>query len=497
LNAGLEVDPLLLAGAVLLTAGVVIAGLAQRSRAPAMLLFLALGMAIGDDGTGWVSFDDAGLAQAIAVIALVVILFEGGLSTSTDDLRSVAAPASVLATLGVVITGLLLAGILVVTTDVDTLTCMLIGAVVASTDAAAVFSVMRTTPVRRRLTTLIETESAANDPVAVLMTVGVLVAWESDPTVVDWVLFGLRQLVGGLVVGLVVGVLAAALVRSERLGAAAIYPVFAFAVAGVAYGVGTALGASGFLAVYVAGVAIRAGTVRHRGQILRFHQGLASVAQITLFLILGLLVFPAELLDVAVTGIVAAAGLIFVARPIAVGLILPWFGFRLPEVAFAAWGGLRGAVPIVLATFPLTAGYPDGALVFDVVFFIVLASAIVQGLTLTPVARVLKLGVARSATADVVAGIVPIDLAGLDVVELEVGPLHAVAGCQLIERPMPPGTRVAATVRGEQVLIPDGHTRIEPGDMLVVVVPQDDDAVVERLERWVTGVPQDGETADD
>jgi potassium/hydrogen antiporter len=480
---------LILVAAALLAAGIGASLLASRIRLPGLLLFLGLGMAIGDDGTGWVSFDDAGLAQAIAVIALVVILFEGGLATSPDDLRSVAAPASILATLGVVITGLLLAGILIVATDVDPLTCMLIGAVVASTDAAAVFSVMRTTPVRRRLTTLIETESAANDPVAVLMTVGVLVAWESDPTVADWVVFGLRQLVGGLVVGLVVGVLAAGVIRSERLGAAAFYPVFAFAVAGVAYGLGTFLGASGFLAVYVAGVAIRAGTVRHRGQILRFHEGLAAVAQISLFLILGLLVFPAELIDVAVTGIVAAVGLIFVARPIAVGLILPWFGFRPPEVVFAAWGGLRGAVPIVLATFPLTAGYPDGALVFDVVFFIVLASAIVQGLTLTPVARALRLEVARSATADVVAGIVPIDLAGLDVVELEVGPDHAVSGCQLIERPMPAGTRVAATVRGEQVLIPDGHTRIEAGDLLVVVVPQDDNAVVERLERWVTGEP--------
>ena len=491
MNAGLEIDPILLAGAALLAAGVLIAGFAQRSRAPALLLFLVLGMVIGDDGTGWVSFNDAGLAQAIAVIALVVILFEGGLSTSTDDLRSVAAPAGILATLGVVITGLVLAGILLVATDVDPLTCMLIGAVVASTDAAAVFSVMRTTPVRRRLTTLIETESAANDPVAVLMTVGVLVAWQSDPTVADWIVFGLRQMVGGLLVGLVVGVAAARIVRSERLAAAGLYPVFAFAVAGLAYGTGAALGASGFLAVYVAGVAIRAGTVRHRGQILRFHEGLAAVAQITLFLMLGLLVFPSELLDVAVTGIVAAAGLIFVARPIAVGLVLPWFGFRLPEVAFAAWGGLRGAVPIVLATFPLTAGYPDGSLVFDVVFFIVLASAIVQGLTLTPVARALRLEVAPSATADVVAGIVPIDLAGLDVVELEVGAHHAVAGCQLVERPMPPGTRVAATVRGELVLIPDGSTRIEAGDMLVVVVPQDDETVVERLEQWVAGVPRD------
>ncbi len=494
MNAGLEIDPLLFAGAVLLAAGVLIAGVAERFRAPALLFFLALGMVIGDDGAGWVHFADADLAQAIAVIALVVILFEGGLGTSTTDLRAVAAPAALLATIGVVVTGLILAGVLLVATDVEPITCMLIGAVVASTDAAAVFSVMRSTPVGRRITTLIQTESAANDPVAVLMTVGVLVAWESNPTPAEWVVFGLRQMIGGLLVGLVVGLAAAALIRSERLGAAALYPVFAFAVAGMAYGIGTTSGASGFLAVYVAGLALRAGTVRHRGQILRFHQGLAAVAQFALFLILGLLVFPSELLDVAATGLIAAAGLIFVARPIAVALIMPWFGFRFPEVAFAAWGGLRGAVPIVLATFPLTADFPDGALVFYVVFFIVLASAIVQGMTLTPVARRLGLEVPPSATADVVAGIVPIDLAGLDVVELEVGATHAVVGCRLGERPMPAGTRVAATVRGEHVLIPDGATRIEAGDMLVVVVPQDDSSVVERLEAWVAGVGHDDDT---
>lgn len=487
MNAGLEIDPLLLAGASLLVAGVIVGGVARRFRAPSLLLFLGLGMLIGDDGLGWVSFSDAGLAQAIAVVALVVILFEGGLATSVGDLRAVAAPAGMLATVGVVVTALVLAGLLLVATDIDTTTCLLIGAVVSSTDAAAVFSVMRTTPVGKRLTTLIETESAANDPVAVLMTVGVLVAWQSDPTPADWVVFGLRQLVGGLIVGLGVGVVAAWILRSERLGTPSLYPVFALACAGFAYGAGTAIGASGFLAVYVAGVAIRAGTVRHRGQILRFHEGVAAVAQISLFLILGLLVFPAELLDVATTGLVAAFALLFVARPIAVGAILPWFGFTTREVAFAAWGGLRGAVPIVLATFPLTVAYPDGALVFDVVFFIVLVSAVVQGMTLTPAARALGLEVSPSATADVVAGIVPIDLAGLDVVELEVGPHHAVAGCRLRDRPMPAGARVAATVRGERVVVPDGATQIEPGDLLVVVVPQDDEDVVDQLERWVAG----------
>jgi potassium/hydrogen antiporter len=489
MNAELAVDPILFAGAALLAVGVVVAGVARRFRAPALLLFLGIGMVIGADGLGWFYFDDPGRAQAIAVVALVVILYEGGLSTSVRDLRTVTAPAGLMATIGVVITWAVVAGVLLVVTDVDPTTCALIGAVIASTDAAAVFSVLRTTRVRRRLVSLLEAESGANDPVAVLLTIGVLVAWEHDPTVVDWITFGVRQLLGGLVVGLAVGWLAAAVVRSERLGTATLYPVFALSVAGLAYGIGTALGASGFLAVYVAGIMVRTGGQRHRAQIVRFHRGLADVAQITLFLMLGLLVFPAELPAVATTGLITAAALVLLARPLAVGLILPWFGFRLPELVFAAWAGLRGAVPIVLATFPLTAGYDDGSLVFDVVFFVVLVSAVVQGLTLGPVARALGLSTGSLVGSDVVAEVVPVDLAGLDVVELEIGPEHFVAGQLLRDRPMPAGARVAATVRGERVEVPHGGTRVEADDLLVVIVPADAPEVIEQLERWVVGDP--------
>jgi potassium/hydrogen antiporter len=486
MNVELAVDPLLFAGAALLVAGVVIAGVAHRFRAPALLLFLGLGMLIGDDGLGWFSFDDPQRAQSIAVVALVVILFEGGLGSSVRDIRSVVAPAGLLATVGVVITAGVVAGAMLLLTDVDSTTCLLVGAVVASTDAAAVFAVMRRTRVRRDLVRLLETESGANDPLAVLLTVGVLVAWESDPSGLDWIVFGLRQLVGGLLVGLVIGWLAGAVVRSERLGGATLYPVFALAVAGLAYGTGAALGTSGFLAVYVAGVAVGDASRRHRAQIVRFHRGLADVAQITLFLMLGLLVFPSELLEVATTGLIAAAALVFVARPLAVGVILPWFGFGPREVVFASWAGLRGAVPIVLATFPLTAGYFDGSLVFDVVFFVVLVSATVQGLTLGVAAR--RLGVEEAALGrDVVAEVVPVDLAGLDVVELEIDEHHAVSGAALRDIPMPSGARAAAIVHGESVEVPHGGSRLAPGAVLVVLVPAGDVDVLDDLERWATG----------
>ncbi|MCP4435048.1 MAG: potassium/proton antiporter [Actinomycetia bacterium] len=390
MDSGLAVDAAVLVGSLLLVIGAALSGAADRFRTPGLLLFLVLGMVVGDDGLGLISFDDPGLAQTLGVVALIVILFEGGLSTSLDEARPVAAPALLLATVGVLVTAAVVAGAVMVFADVGTTTALLIGAVVASTDAAAVFAVLRKAPVPRRLALMLETESGANDPMAVLLTVGILASWEGDPTTADWIAFGLRQLVGGVVIGIAVGWLAAAVLRRLSTDDNVLAPVLALGGAGLAYGLGTLVGASGFLAVYLAGLMVATAAPSKRRVVARFHEAMAAMAQIGLFLMLGLLVFPSQLPGVLGIGVVIAAALILVARPLAIALCLPWFGLGVRSNVFVAWAGLRGAVPIVLATFPLTAGYPEGDTVFNAVFFVVLASATVQGLTIGPVAG--KLG---------------------------------------------------------------------------------------------------------
>jgi cell volume regulation protein A len=251
----------------------------------------------------------------------------------------------------------------------------------------------------------------------------------------------------------------------------------------MAYGAAAWLGASGFLAAYVAGVLVRARLPRHRRIIRSFHEGLATGAQIGLFLLLGLLVFPSRLDEVAVEGLVIAVVLLLIARPVAVFVCTVWFHRPWPETAFTMWAGLRGAVPIVLATFPLTERYPDGEFIFDVVFFVVLVSAVAQGLTLAPFARRLRLRATARDAADLVDA-VPIDSLLEEVVELRVDEDSPVAGRALRDAPTPAGTRLAAIARGNAVLVPDGSTEILVGDVLIGVVGRDES---HRLGDWLRG----------
>jgi potassium/hydrogen antiporter len=467
MDVQLPTDQLVLVGAALLILGVIGAGIAERLRVPGLLLFLVLGMVLGDDGLNWISLSDAELAQGIAVGALVVILYEGGLGSDLRDVRKVAVPAISLSTLGVAVTAGVVAGAAALVLDVDTTTALLIGAVVASTDAAAVFSVLRNVGLPRRLHHLLEAESGANDPMAVLLTVGLLATWEGDVTGADWVVFGLRQLAGGLLVGVIVGWVGAELLVRARLTSTALYPVLGLALGGLGYGLAAWLSMSGFLAVYVTGLTVAARAPSRRRAVRTFHQGLASTAQIGLFLLLGLLVFPSRLGEEALGAFGVALALVFIARPIAVLVSIGWMRFAKAEVVLVSWAGLRGAVPIVLATFPLTEGYPDGQLIFDVVFFVVVLSVLLQGLTVSGLAR--RLGL--RAEPDLVASIaeaLPIDAPGVEVLEIEVGTSSAIVGQRLIDAPPPLAARVAVVRRGDEVIIPTGDSILEPGDRVVV-----------------------------
>lgn len=478
-------DLLILATAALLITGVLSAGIAERLRVPGLLLFLALGMVIADDGLALVTLGEPRIAQTAGTVALLVILFQGGLSTKPSDLRRAAGPGLALATVAVVLTAGLVAAGTWLLLDVDPITALLTGAVVSSSDAAAVFSVLRRAPLPRRLVALLEVESGANDPVAIMLTVGVLEAWQAAPTAWEWVTFGVLQLGGGLALGLLAGLAGAQLLNRTRLGTSSLYPVLALAIAGLTYGIGAAIGASGFLAVYVAGLIIGARVPRHRRTIRTFHDALADISEIGLFLLLGILVFPSQLPGVAPLGLAVTALLVLVARPLAVVACLVWFRYDWRELTLVSWAGLRGAVPIVLATFPFTARYPDGELIFNLVFFVVLASVAVQGLTVTPLAGRLGLRVEGPAWGPV-AEALPLDGVEAELVEVNVTADLHIAGKQIREVPLPQGALLTALVRGDRTYVPTASTQLRAGDLLLVAMPRRP-AATREVVAWARG----------
>ena len=385
-------DSQILVGGAILLLAVVSAVATRRLRFPLLVTFLGLGMLLGSDGLGGIYFDNVRLARSIGIIGLIAILFEGGLTTNWHAVRPVLGPAFLLATLGVLITTVVTALAAAALFDLSATKALLLGAVVGSTDAAAVFSTLRFTRLSGHLGALLGAESGLNDPMAVALTLG-FIAWIQDPTygVANLALLLLRQLGLGLVIGLAAGYVAARALPKMPTELAPFAAVASVGVAATSYGLAAAVHASGFLAVYLVAVRLGNTPMPLRRTIVTFHEGLAFLAQVALFIVLGLLVFPHRLGSVALSGLALAGVLVFLARPIAVAVSLIPFRFSAREQTFLAWAGLRGAVPIVLATFALSAGISDSATIFDAVFFVVLVSTVAQGLTLEPLAHRLRL----------------------------------------------------------------------------------------------------------
>ncbi|MGW5917463.1 potassium/proton antiporter [Nocardia fluminea] len=480
----LPADWWILVVAALLVGGVLAAGFANRLRLPGLLLFLVFGMIIGDDGLGLVTLDDPRVAQIGGTIALLLILFEGGLSTKPRDLRVGALPGSLLATAGVLVTaGVVGAGTFLLL-DIEAMTAFLIGAVVASTDAAAVFAVLRRAPLPRRLASLLEVESGANDPIAIMLTIGLIETWRGGPGVTDWAGFAAMQLGGGLVIGALIGIAGSWTLMRVNLGPEGAYPVLALGIAGLSYGVAAAAGASGFLAVYVTGLIVGAQVPLHRRGIRTFHQGLSSTAEVGLFMLLGVLVFPSQLPAVIGPGLVVTMVLVLLARPIAVVVSLVWLRYRWQELTLISWAGLRGAVPIVLATFPFVAGYPDGLFIFNIIFFVVLVSAAVQGSSISLVSRWLGLRTEASGL-DPVAENVPIGSINTEMIEVRVTDDLYIAGRQLKDLAPPQGL-ITSILRGSRILIPSPRTRVRSGDLVIIAAPHHSSAS-KRITAWARG----------
>lgn len=473
----------MLAVGAVLAASVALALGAAKTTLPALVAFLGLGMLLGSDGPGGVAFDDATVAREVGIVSLVAILYEGGLSTSWRRLRTVALPATLLSTVGVAVSAALTGCFAHLLFDLSWAEAFLLGSVVASTDAAAVFATLRRTRLRRGLARTLEAESGGNDPVAIALTLG-LIAWIERPHygVDDLVVLLVKQIGIGLAVGLAIGALATWVFARIPSSIASFVPVASAATAALAFGAADAAQGSGFLSVYLVGLAVGSTPSRYRGQLVTFHEGIAYVAQVALFIVLGLLVFPSHLPHVALAGIGLAAALMFVARPVAVWASTPFMRFSSRERVLLGWAGLRGAVPIVLGTFVLSSHLGAADTIFDAVFFVVLVSVVLQGTTLEWLAGRLGL-VGTPALSQPPLAVTRAGL--LDLEEFRVAADHAIAGAAVRELGLPREALVAVVVRGDDAIPPRGSTRIEAEDVLFVLVPHGKRPEVEDVfERW-------------
>jgi cell volume regulation protein A len=467
---------------------------AGRLRVPGLLLFLFLGMAIGSDGLGLIDFSDYRLARRIGIIALALILFEGGLTSGLLEIRPVLTPALSLALVGTMVTAAVTGLAAVWLFDLSTLNGLLLGSVLAATDGAAIFALLRGSTLKRRLATTLEGESGFNDPVAILLVLG-FIEWlqHDDYGIADMALLFVRQLGIGLAVGLLVGVAAAWTLRRVTLATAGLYPVATLAVAALAFGGADALHGSGFLAVYLAGLALGTAGIPAQQTVTSFHQGLAWVGQVAMFVALGLLVFPSRLDDVALRGTVLALVLVLVSRPVAVAVATLPMRFTWPERAVLSGAGLRGAVPMVLATFPVIDGVSGSTQLFDVVFFAVLLSTLIQGTTFEPVARWLGATTDEPALPRPLAEAGTIRRLGAEVLEYPVAEDDAVVGARVRDLGLPREAVVNVIVRDREAIPPRGSTVLRAGDRLHVLLrselSRDVHTIVERWRKGPIGPP--------
>ncbi len=449
-----------------------------------LVMFLFIGMLAGEDGLGKITFDNVNVSYAVGSLALALILFDGGLQTSVKSIKLVWKPAFTLATVGVLITagitGLAAAYIL----GIPLLEGLLLGAIVGSTDAAAVFSLLRNAGIylNERLQATLEIESATNDPMAIFLTVGLLqLLMNPQASGSELALLFVSQMGIGAAVGVGVGWISIKIINKIKLLAAGLYPVLVAACGLFSFGVASNLDGSGFLSIFVTGVVIGNHSFVFQRNTFLFHDGLAWLSQIIMFVMLGLLVNPSSLIEVWQEGLLIALVLTFVARPLAVVPVLKLFRFTRNEIALISWVGLRGSVPIILAIFPFIFGLPGANLIFDVVFFVVLISATLQGSTLPYFARKLNLmqppPLLPAATLDITA----VDQIDADLVEYTLGEDCSAVGRRLSQLALPDQTVIAMITREKSVLPPRGSTILMANDHLFVVLKPQSRLFLERL----------------
>ncbi|MEX1219798.1 MAG: potassium/proton antiporter [Solirubrobacterales bacterium] len=468
-----QTDFILIAG-LLVLASLALTLMAGRIRMPALVVFIGVGMVIGSDGLGWIRFGDFELAQELGVIALALILFEGGLSSGFSTIRPVLVPSLTLATLGTLLTAFITGAVATLLLDMSLLEGLLLGSIIASTDAAAVFSVLRGSTLKRKLAATLEGEAGFNDVVAVILVISFITLIE-NPGGSFWevvALFVKGFAFGGLF-GLVVGKAGLWLMEKARFPSAGLYPVASLAIAAIAFGSAQAVEGSGFLAIYLAGLILAAPSDPALRTIESFHSGLAWIAQVGMFLMLGLLVFPSQLPGIAFEGIAIGLAVALLARPVATWVSTIGLGFAPGDRLTLGWAGLRGAVPIVLATFPIVEGVENGFDFFNIIFFAVVFSALIQGMTISPVAKWFGSTTDESAIPTPLIQESSIRRLHAETIEFKVRPGDMIVGQRVQDLHIIKDGLLTLVLRDDRAILPRGDTEIHEGDLLELIVRQE------------------------
>jgi potassium/hydrogen antiporter len=470
------IEHILLIAALLLLFSILASKAAVRFGVPTLLLFLLVGMLAGADGPGGIYFDDPRLTQSIGVIALAFILFSGGLDTDAKAIRPILRQGLSLATVGVVITAVAVGQFADLVLGFTLLEGLLLGAIISSTDAAAVFSILRGRAIKLKgnLRPLLEFESGSNDPIAVLLTIGLIrLLTEPATTALDLVTLFVLQAALGVALGWLFGRLATWAINRLQLEFDGLYPVFTVTVVLLTYGLTATLGGSGFLAVYITGLILGNSEFVHRQSLRRFHDGLAWIMQIVMFLTLGLQVFPSQFASIFDSGVLLTIFLIVIARPLSVFLALLPFRETIGDKLFVAWVGLRGAAPIVLATFPLLAGVEPANTIFNLVFFVVCASVMVQGPLIAPVARLLGVHDPYAVEVSPLRTLLTDEQFGDNLVELVISENSPAVGKQILELRLPDDVLFLLIGRDKDVIIPKGSVQLQAGDRVLIAASEE------------------------
>ncbi|MBX9852249.1 MAG: potassium/proton antiporter [Cytophagaceae bacterium] len=470
------IDTLLLSLSLLIIISILISRFTKNIGVPVLLLFIGVGMLAGSEGPGGIEFDDPRVAQSVGIIALILILFSGGLDTKWKYVRPSIKSAISLSTLGVFITTFSIGIFVYYVFKLPFLVSLLFGAVVSSTDAAAVFSILsfRNLNLKGEVKPLLELESGSNDPMAVFLTISIIqLITIQETSYFSLALFFIIQMGLGFLIGAIGGRLTVFLINKLKFPIDGFYMVFALACAFLIYGLAAALHGSGFLAIYVAGIIVSNNEIVHKKMLFRFFDGLAWLAQIGMFISLGLLVFPSKIEAIMPTGIIISLFLIFIARPLGVFISLSKSQFNFKEKLLVSWVGLRGAVPIILATFPLLHGIKKADWIFNVVFFIVLTSALIQGWTIPWIAKLLKLDAPPENKFSSPIEFSSTNQLNMKLLNLSVLDKAPIVKKSLVEIEPLKGSLVVMISRRGDYFVPSGGTVLEQGDIIQVLTPNE------------------------
>ncbi len=486
-----QLNVTVLLGAAVLMVAVIAVRFTVRSGMPSLLLYLAIGMLLGEAGLG-IAFSDYGLTTVLGYSALGIILGEGGFNTHWSSIKSAVRPAAALATVGTTVSIVVTGAAVHYLFHLDWLSALLLGAVVSSTDAAAVFSVLRNVGLPRRLSGLLEAESGFNDAPVVILVVALAEAATGHGDLNPLVIAGhaLFELAGGTVVGLAVGVGGAALLRALAFPSVGLYPIATMGLTAMGYGLAASMHVSGFISVYLCGLVLGNSDLPHRKAVQSFTEGMGWLAQIGLFIMLGLVVSPAHLPQYVVPALVVGLVLLLVARPLSVIASVSWFGYSWRDQVFLSWAGLRGAVPIVLATIPIELHATNTNGFFETVFLLVVIFTLIQAPTLPPVARFLRL--AGDEPRDLDLDTSPLGAFDAIAIQVQVGAGSRLGGLQLFELRLPPQAKIALIVRDGQSLVPSPSTRLRPGDALLIITTE---GARDETERRLRSVSEGGRLA--